>query len=52
MQKKMEFSCGGSWLRIWHFHCSDLGHLIGAGLIPGPGNSICHRGSQKRKKKL
>ena len=33
-------SCGG--LRIWHCHCSSLGHCCGVGSIPGPGTSTCH----------
>ena len=30
-------------LRIWHCHCSGLGHCCGMGLIPGWGTSACLR---------
>ena len=44
-------SCVASRLRIWHYHCSALGHFCGVGSIPGPGTSACRGCSQKKKKK-
>ena len=38
-------------LRIWSCHCSGSGHCCGTGLISGPGNSICCKHGQKRKKR-
>ena len=38
-----------TWLTIWCCHCSGLGCFCGTGLIPGPGNSTCHRHSKKAK---
>ena len=39
--------CGVSWwhsrVRIWHCHCG------GAGLIPGPGTSVCWRCTPSKK---
>lgn len=37
-----------SSLRIWHDHCSSLGHCCGTGCIPGLGSFTCYgRGSKK-----
>ena len=40
-----------SRLRIWHCHCSGLGHHCGMGSIPGPGTSTCLGVAKKKKKK-
>ena len=36
-------------LRIWCCHCRSSGHCYGS-WIPGPGNSTCHKNSQKKKR--
>ena len=41
--------CSG--LRIWHCHSCGIGHSCGSDWIPGPGTSIRHECSQKKKKK-
>ena len=38
-----------SGLRIWHCHCSSLGHCSGVSLIPGLGTYICYAYSLKKK---
>ena len=40
-----------SGLRIWHCHCSSLGHCHGLGSIPGPGTPT-HCGNGKKEKCL
>ena len=47
----LEAALRGSALRIWHCHCSSLGHCCGAGSVPGPGTSTCHRWGQKKKER-
>ena len=36
-------------LRIWHCHCSSLGHCSGRSSVPGPGTSTCHEHGQKKR---
>ena len=40
-----------SGLKIWHCHSCNIGSSCSLDSIPGPGTSICHECSQKRKKK-
>ena len=39
------------WINIWHCHSCGVGFSRGSESVPGLGTSICHRISQKRKKK-
>ena len=40
------------WVKDLAFALSGLGLCCGTGLIPVPRTSTCHRGSQKKKKKI
>ena len=42
--------CSG--LKIWCCHCCGSGHSSSAGLIPGPGTSLCYGNRWKTKTKL
>ena len=40
-----------SGLKIWHCHSCNIGSSCSLDSIPGPGTSICHECSHKRKEK-
>ena len=50
-KKNKELLLWWSGLMIWHCHSCDRGCSCGTDLIPGPGISICHGYSQKKKKR-
>ena len=39
-----------TWVRIWCFQGSGLGHRCGPGLVSGPGTSMCHGCDLKKVK--